>query len=764
MYSVIGKSHPLIDAVDKVTGNHVFGSDFCVSGMLFGAVLRSPLPHAYIRGIDKSAASALKGVRAVVTGKDIEMPHYSVAGVSKLDEQILAFDKVRYVGDEVAVVAADTLDIAQEAAALIKVDYEELPAVFNPEDAMKPGAPIIHEQFGTNIANVMNVKHGDIEKAMNEAAIVVEGEFSSGRVHHAYIEPNAGVASWVGDKITFWLPTQSPVLAKMTYAKALGVRRDQVRVIQLPLGGGFGGKLEYKLHPLCALLSKFSGRPVKMVNTRQDEMTASLPRVPVKLHMHLAVGADGKFLGKKVRLVCDNGAYMNYGIGIQLSATTRNDNLYRINNIQTESFLVYTNAMPTGAFRGFGCPQSHFAQETLIDEAAVKLGIDPAEIRLKNASQKNDVTPHNWWFGSCGLSDCIKQSTEAAGWPNKKREYKLTHNDKWSKGIGIASCLHVSGNRTFLPFFDGSSALVRINEEGRVTIFPGEVDIGQGCKTVFAMIAAEELGIPIGWISVADMDTDTCPHGMGTFGDRVTTLGGNAVRNAAIDARRILFESIAKHLNSLPNQLKVKDGVIYSSNNESISFEEASELASYAQAGATIIGHGSFQPPNVSMVDPVTKVGNVSCAYPFVTQIVELEVNRETGEIRLLNVISSHDLGKAINPMMAEGQVHGAVAMGLGFALYESMMEKNGFVTNQSFKHGYIPRMTDMPNLVSLLIESDDPNGPYGAKGLGEPALTSIAPAVANAIYDAVGVRMHELPITSEKIFVALRQKLHMNK
>ncbi|WP_279009487.1 xanthine dehydrogenase family protein molybdopterin-binding subunit [Synergistes jonesii] len=759
MYRVIGKSHPLIDGVDKVTGRHLFGSDFCMSGMLSGAVLRSHLPHARIRNIDTSEAEKVPGVRAVVTGKDIEMPYYSVAGVKKLDEQILAYDKVRYVGDEIAIAAADTLDAAREAVSKIKVDLEELPAVFDMEEAMLPSAPILHEQFGSNIANVMNVNHGDIERALDEAALVVEGDFSSGRIHHGYIEPNAGVALWAGDKITFWLPTQSPVLARMTYAKALGVRRDQVRVVQLPLGGGFGGKLEYKLHPLCAILSKFTGKPVKIVNTRQEEMDASLPRVPIKLHMQLAVSAKGRFIGKKSRLLCDNGAYMNYGIGIQLSATTRSDNLYRIKNIRTESYLVYTNSMPTGAFRGFGCPQSHFAQETLIDEAAVKLGIDSAELRLMNASQRGDVTPHNWRLGSCGFSDCIKRSVEAAGWHKKKEEYALTRKDKWSKGIGIASCLHVSGNRTFLPFFDGSSALVRISEEGRVIIFPGEVDIGQGSKTLFAMIAAEELGIPVEWISVVDMDTDTCPHGMGTFGDRVTTLGGNAVKNAAIDARRQLFASASKHLHSKPEELRSEDGDIVSENGERIGFAEAAELASYEQAGATIIGRGDFQPPNVSMVDPVTKAGNISCAYPFVTQIVELAVNRGTGEVKLLNIVSSHDLGKALNPMMAEGQVHGAVAMGIGFALCETMIEKNGAVANQSFKHGYMPRATDMPSLTSLLIESNDPNGPYGGKGLGEPALTAIAPAIANAIYDAVGVRMRSLPITPEALLKAIKNK-----
>ena len=760
MNSVIGKSFPLIDSEDKVAGKLVYGSDFALHGMLYGAVLRSPIAHGRISNIDTTKAKQIPGVRAVLTGKDLNLPNYSVAGEKWLDEQLLATDKVRYIGDEVAIVAATSYEIALEALKNIDVEYEEFPAVFDPEEAMKQGALVIHEQFGTNIAREMNVNHGDIERAFKEAEIIVEGEFSTGRVHHGYMEPNAGVADWNGDNVTFWLPTQSPVLARMTYAKALGLDKDKVKVFQLPLGGGFGGKLEYKLHPLCALLSKFSGRPVKMVNTRQDEMTASLPRVPMKIKMQLAVSKEGAFLGKKVKIIADNGAYMNYGPGILLSASTRNDNLYKIKNIKTQGFLVYTNNMPTGAFRGFGCPQSHFAQETLIDEAAVKLGIDPAEIRLINASEKGDVTPHNWHLGSCGLSDCISKSVEAAEWKTKKDLYKKTKDDVWVKGIGIASCLHVSGNRTFLPFFDGSSSEVRINEEGKVTVFPGEVDLGQGSKTVFAMIVAEELSIPLEWISVSDMDTERCPHGMSTFGDRVTTLGGNAARNAAIDARKKMIDVAARKLEVEPTELTLKNAFFQTNDGKSLGFVETAEIASYEKAGATVIGYGSFQPPNVSMVHPETKVGNISCAYPFVTQIVEVAVNNQTGEVKLLEIVSSHDLGKAINPMMAEGQVFGAVAMGIGFALMEAMVEKNGAVCNQSFKHNYMPRTTDMPPLVSLLIESDDPNGPYGAKGLGEPALTAIAPAIANAIYDAVGVRIRSLPINPE----ILLKEIYKNK
>ncbi|MBF7084467.1 xanthine dehydrogenase family protein molybdopterin-binding subunit [Desulfallas sp. Bu1-1] len=761
MGELIGKPVPLIDSVDKVTGKQIYGSDFKLPGMLYGKVLRSPIAHGRILHIDAGRARSLPGVKAVIVGTEIELPNYSVAGEKMLDERLLAKDKVRYRGDEVALIAAVDEDTAEEALSLIKVEYEELPGVFDLEQAMQPDAPLVHDEFGSNIAREMTINHGDIEKAFAEADVIVEGRYETPRVHHGYLEPHAVVAQWdARGKVTFWIPTQSHMLARMTYANALGVGQEQVRVIQLPLGGGFGGKLEYKLHPLCALLARETGRPVKMVNTRTEELMASLPRVPMIIEMQLAARKDGTLLGKKARVLADNGAYMNYGPGILLSATTRSDNLYRIKNIFTKGYLIYTNKVPTGAFRGFGCPQSHFALETMLDKLAVELNMDPAELRLKNASQKGDITPHNWYLGSCGLSDCIKKSVEVAGWSSKRKKYAENKESKLARGIGIACCLHVSGNRTFLPFFDGSSAYVRINEEGRVTVFPGEVDIGQGSKTVFAIIAASELGIPLEWVDVPNLDTDINPHGLGTFGDRVTTLGGNAVKAAAINAREQLLAVAAEELQTPVENLKIENGVIYDCNSDKrISFPEAAQIASYKQAGATIIGKGSFVPPGVTMVHPETKVGNVSCAYPFVTQIAEVEVNRETGQVKLLNIVSAHDLGKAINPLMAEGQVLGAVAQGIGFALTEEMIEEKGIIKNQSFKHYNMPRSVDMPSITSILVESNDPNGPYGAKGLGEPALTAIAPAIANAIYHAVGVRIDTLPITPEKILKALHEK-----
>lgn len=760
MGKLVGRPAPLIDSVDKVNGHLIYGSDFKLPGMLYGKVLRSPIAHGHIVNIDAAKARSLPGIKAIILGNQTELPAYSVAGEKMLDERLLAKDKVRYRGDEVAVVAAVDEEVAEEAIDLINVEYEELQGVFDVEEAMSPDAPLVHEEHGSNIAREITVRHGDIGSAFAQSDVCVEGRYETPRVHHGYMEPHAVVAQWDSSgRVTFWIPTQSPTLARMTYANALGIKREQVRVIQLPTGGGFGGKLEYKLHPLCALLAKETGRPVRMANTRTDEFMATLPRMPMVIEMKLGATHEGLLLAKKSKIIADKGAYLNYGPGILLAAATRADNLYRIKNIFTEAYLVYTNKVPTGAMRGFGCPQSHFAQECLLDRLATALGIDPVELRLKNASRTGDVTSHKWYLGSCGLSECIEKSSEAADWCMKRKRYRAHRQSRYARGIGIACCLHVSGNRTFLPFFDGASAIVRISEDGRVIIFPGEVDIGQGSKTVFAIIAAEELGIPLEWVDVPDLDTDINPHGLGTFADRVTTLAGNAVRAAAIDAREQIMRVAAAELDTPAELLQIEEGIICSKfSEERLAFIEAAQIASYRQAGAAIIGRGSFIPPEVTMVDPETKEGNISCAYPFVAQVAEVEVDKETGQVRVLNIVSAHDLGKAINPLMAKGQIQGAVAQGIGYALMEEMIEEMGVIRNQSFKHYLMPRSVDMPSITPLMIESDDPNGPYGAKGLGEPALTSIAPAIANAIYNAIGVSIETLPITSEKILEALRK------
>lgn len=792
--SQIGRRLPLADAPDKVTGRVVFGADYAVQGMLWGKVLRSPLPHARIRNIDVSRARRVSGVHTVITGRQFDLPNYSVAGQPKLDDRALALEKVRFVGDEVAAVAAYDVDAAEEALDLIEVEYEELVPVYDGRAAIESGAPLIHEQFGTNIATSMEFERGNPRRAFMEADVIVEDEFTTPMVHQGYLEPQSVVAAWQGEKLTLWIPMQTPELARITYANALGIEPDQIRVVQMPMGGAFGGKLEYKLHAVCALLAYKAERPVKMVNTRREEFSSGTPRVPMRMRMKVGAKKDGTILVKDAHLLADNGAYTNYGPGILLSAATRHDSLYRFENIHTRADLVWTNKAGTGCFRGFGNPQSHFAFESILDTLAVELSMDPAELRLKNASQQGDITAHGWVLGSCGLSDCVREATEAIDWAKEwstPRTQRERDGGRFVRGVGLGCCLHVSGNRSFLPYFDGASASLRMNEQGKVLVQVGETDLGQGARTVFAQMVAEELGIPVEWVEVATVDTDISPHGLGTFGDRATTLGGNAVKQAAESAKEKLLAWAAVAMEAREGavsqaaeggggrslrpiepkrrvrkeDLCIKDGVIYlragededEDEDEKIAVPDAARQYSYDHAGGILEAQGSFVVPGVHMVDSDTKYGNISCAYPFVAQVAEVEVDRQTGEVTVLRLSAAHDLGKTINPLLAEGQVQGALAQGLGFAMSEEMIWVDGTVTTDTFRSYHMPRITDMPPTTSAFIESDDPHGPYGAKGLAEPALTPTAPAIANAVYHAVGVRIKDLPITPHKVLTGLR-------
>ncbi|HHY37454.1 MAG TPA: xanthine dehydrogenase family protein molybdopterin-binding subunit [Clostridia bacterium] len=753
----VGKGIPSIVAAEKVTGKMVFGTDFALPGMLYGKVLRSTVPHARIKRIDTTKAERLLGVKAVITGADCPEHKYTVAGQPVADMTILAREKVYYVGDEVAAVAAISEDIAEEALELIEVEYEELPAVFDPEEAMKEGAPILHEELGSNIASHLDFVRGDPDEGFASSDAIVEGHFETQMVHQCYLEPHGAVAAWSGSgKLTMWIPTQSATLCRMTYAKALGLDPKDVRIIQLPLGGAFGGKLEYKLHPIVALLAKKAGAPVKLVNSRRDEFLAGTPRVPMKFYVRLGGKKDGTFTAKEMRIIAGNGAYTYYAPPILVSAATRHDCLYRIKNIRTKAWAVYTNQPATSCFRGFGNPQSHFAFESTIDMLAHELGIDPLEIRLRNASQSGDVTAHGWKMYSVGLTDCLKKSAEALGWEEKKK------NKKPYRGVGIASCLHVSGNRSFLPFFDGSGAMVRVDGDCHVTVYSGEPDVGQGLRTTFAQIAAEELGIPPWDIEVALVDTEISPHGLGTYADRATTLGGNAVRIAAMDAKRQLRETAAQILGIAAGEISFGDGMFYSSDDpeRKVSLAETARKASYLRGGAPIVGHGTFIPPDVVMIDPKTKYGNISCAYPFAVHAVEVEVDPETGNVKVLKFAAAHDLGYAINPLASEGQIEGGGTQGIGYALREELVTGSLGTENASFRAYEIPRASEMPEFVPILVESNDPNGPYGAKGLGEPALNATAAAIANAIFDAVGIRVTRIPVTPERMLNLLNEKL----
>jgi len=750
-FFLVGHSVPLIDAQEMAMGLTEFVSDIKLPGMLCGRILRSPHPHARILHIDTSRAKRVPGVKAVITFDDTPKAPF---GPKTEDWTILAGDKVRFVGDEVAGVAAVDEDTAEEALSLIAVDYEELPAVFDPMEAMQPGAPLIHDR-DRNILDVFTLARGDVDLAFEESDIVHSERYQTTQVYQAYLEPMACVTQMdPSGKITFYVATQIPSMTRITYSKALGLPLEKVRVVVPHYGGAFGAKMETNLHLVAAILSQKTGKPLRMVNPREDDFIAGNPRVPMYIDLKIGAQKDGTLTGKEVRVVGAAGARAVYAQIVVATACYRIDSLYHFRNLRTEGLTVYTNTIPTSCCRGFGNAQMTFAVESSLDMIAEAIGMDPAELRIKNGLKTGEISIHGWNIESSGLEECVKKATERSQWKEKRATKRFAH------GIGLACCNHVSGNRAFAREFDGGAGIVRIGREGKVLVYHGESNAGQGQRTIFAQIVAEELGIPLELVEVARVDTDVSPFGMGSFGSRGTVFGGNGVKAAAADAKRQIFELAAELLKADPSLLGAKDGKIFviGSPDKYIPFQKLAETALFKRAGAPIVGTGFWAPDTVPP-DPETKYGNISPAYPFACHIAEVQVDTETGQVHLINFVAAHDVGRAINPQATEGQIQGGVAMGIGWALTENMVVEKGKLLNPNFLDYVIPGPLDLPPIEPILVEPIDPNGPFGAKGIGEPALNPAAAAVANAIYDATGVRINELPITPEKILISLKAK-----
>lgn len=752
--SVVGKSVLRADAIAKATGKAVYFSDFKLPGMLYGQVLRSPLPHARIKSIDTSAAASLPGVIAVITAKDAPGIKF---GHNVPDELIFADDKVRYIGDEVAAVAAVDLDTAREAAELIKVDYEELPAVFELEKAVAENAPRIHDTAG-NIASSSFVERGEVDKLFAEADYVFADTFRTSQVHPAYMEPFISIASWEGDKLQVWAPFQNPFVMRNMIAKGLGISPSKIRLFhQLEIGGAFGGKLDSKLPFIAALLAKKAGKPVRVMNEKEEELSgASRMRVNTIIKLETAVKKDGTLLAKKVDILADNGAYSGQAPKIVCTnMAIRSDNLYRLQAVRTRARLVYTNKIPTGAFRGYGNPQMHFAVESQMDMIAEKLGMDPIELRLKNAVRTGDVTVHGWDITSGGLTECLEKARLESSWVSKKAAKQK------KRGLGVACMIHVSGNRGGEDFH-GSEAIVRLQADGKVQIICGEVEIGQGSWTVLSQIAAEELGVDLDQVDWIRSDTDSAPFIYGAFSSRTTHIAGNAVRQAARLVKEKVLQQAAEMLKVPQENLRIKDGIVGVTSHDdnhilpgkTLTLAEVAKAHQFSKGGSTILAHGRWDPDTVLLGSD--KYGNISSGYPFGAQIAEVEVDTDTGEVKVLKIVAAHDLGKTINPVLAEGQVEGGVAQGLGYALMEEIKYKDGRVVNASLLDYQLPTMLDVPPIQTVLVESNEPQGPFGAKGLGEPTIIPVAPAIANAIYDAVGVRLTSMPFSAQKILEAL--------
>lgn len=747
----VGRRVPKLDAPAKVTGQVVYGHDMKLPRMLHGKILRSKHAHARILNIDTSRAKALPGVKAVITAEDT--PEIWIGWAR--DHPVLKSGKVRSIRDEIAAVAAVDEYTAQEALELIKVEYEELPGVFDPEEAIKPGAPIIHEEAPNNIQEKMRQSyfHGDVHQGFAESDVVIEDRLRLPFVTHCCMGTCFCLASFSpsGD-LTVWSSTQMPFLYQRDLSMALGIPATKIRVIKVTMGGAFGSKLDtYPFEPICILLAQKTGCPVRITFTREEEFIASPTRQPVICDIKSGAKKDGTLMARQVSMILDNGAYSSWGATTPLVMMQSISSLYRVPNVKYDVVVAYTNNPYSGAMRGYGNPQATFVIECHMDMLAHELGMDPMEFRLKNANQPGDVTGQGVKITTCGLTECIERAADSVSWMEKRAK-------PGNRGVGMAAMIHVGGGARIYAS-DGCGSTVKVDDFGKVTLVTGSTDMGQGSETVLAQIVAEELGVPVENVTVINTDTDITPWDVGAHASRTTFIAGNSARLAAADAKRQILEAAAQNIGEDVEDLDMKDGKIFRKGEpeEWIPFAKMVRSKHFRPDGDVILAKGWYEPPTERQDKEFR--GNISATYAFAAQAVEVEVDMETGEVTVLKIAAAHDVGRAINPMAVEGQIHGGVSMGLGYGLYEELVVQEGEVLNPNFADYALPTALDMPPIESIIIETDDPAGPFGAKGMAEPACIPTAPAIVNAVYDAVGVRIRDLPITPEKVLNALKEK-----
>jgi 4-hydroxybenzoyl-CoA reductase subunit alpha len=754
-YKVINTPVHNVDGIAKVTGRATYTFDVKLPGMLYGKILRSPHAHAKILNIDAGRALALPGVKAVVSGKDTLGVKQGIwRRYSELcDEQILPLEKVRYIGEPVAAVAAVTEEIAEQALDLIDVDYEVLPGVFDPMEAIDKGAPQIHDGADRNINVTRHIEWGDVEEAFEQSDYVREDWFKCSAQAHMCMETRCAVASYTPDgKLTVHTSTQSPYYVQGLLSGVVGLRESDIRVIAHYVGGGFGGKFELDAAQFCSsVLSMKLCRPVKIVFTREEDFIASKRRTPMYYYVRTGVKKDGTFMARETRVFTDGGAYTGMGATALYLTGFFHSFPYKWNGYRYDGFRVYTNTLPSTSMRGFGAPQGMFCSETQIDIIAKELGIDRIEIRRKNAHTPNYEIPGQATIASCGLSECLDKIER---WI--KSRGKLPPN----RGIGISSYGFMSGGifNWFDTPYSFSSAVVTINYDGKVDLHVGCQDIGQGSNTTMAIICAEELGVRMEDIRVHSGDTSECPPDLGAWGSRQTLMAGNATKMAAADAKRQLLEFAAAKLH--PNvvyDLDIKDRWVHlvARPERGLDYFEVVKEALRGKAGQRIVGRGFYTPHRKGMISP---------AYSYGVQALEIEADPETGKIKLINCVTAHDCGQPINPLGLQGQLEGAISMAAGYGFLEDMPMEDGKILNPNLVDYKIIRAPEMPETEVIEVETFEPEGPFGAKEAGEGLTNPTAAALGNAIYDALGINVKQLPITPEKIVNALREKANQEQ
>jgi 4-hydroxybenzoyl-CoA reductase subunit alpha len=747
----IGVSLPRLDAHAKVTGQALFTDDLALPGMLYGALLRSPHPHARIKRIDTSRARALPGVKDVIVGADtprIQFGNWRLVPETQ-DELPLAVDKVRFVGDEVAAVCALDPGTAERACALIDVEYEPLPAVYDPAEAIAPGAPVLHAPFPTNVSLERKIAYGDVDGGFARAAYVREDEFRVQPVSHAYMEPCSTLAAPdEGGRITLWTSTQTPYIVQCLLATTLGLPENHVRVIKLNVGGGFGGKMELRTWDFCAAFMALRlGRPVKFTLSRQDELAYGRRRHAMILRSKIGFTQDGLITAKEFDVLLDGGGYNAMGPTAAFLCGNFGAMLYRYPAYRYRGRHVYTSKPPAAAMRGFGAPQALWVTENQMNLAAEELDIDPIELRLRNAMESGDEIPEVATVSTCGFKESLVKAREMSGW-TEKRKLRTP-----GRGIGVGCFSFITGGvfNWFNTKYNFSSCEVRLFEDGTAHLLTMACDIGQGSDMVLRQILAAELGIGIEKIRLTAADTAITPKAdLGTWGSRVTFMVGNAVIDAARKLEAMLIPVLFAEydLNQIHDVGFGGDRVfVRAKPSRGMSLGECAYKALRARRGEPLTAFGSYTPRNKGLVTP---------AFSFGTQVAEVRVDEETGVTTVDKLYTAHDCGTPINPRMVEGQLEGSIHMALGYALSEELSMKDGVTLNTSFLDYKIPAAEDMPASVSAHIETYEPDGPFGAKEAGEGMVSPTAPAIGEAVHHAIGVRIKDLPITPERVLRAL--------
>ncbi len=786
-WQCVGKPEPKVDAIKLVQGSPAFAADFERRDLLIAKVLRSPFAHALIRNIDVTQALALPGVAAVLTWKDIPRVAFSTAGQSDpipgpLDTFSLDY-KVRFVGDRVAMVAAETEEIAQKALELIRVDYEPLPTVLDPAEAMKPGAPIVHDEkeyvhFAEsdptrNLAAKIRIDIGDVERGFSEADYIFEDDYEVSKVQQAHIEPHVVITYWDEDhRLVIRTSTQVPYHVRRQLAPVLGLPIKRIRVIKPRIGGGFGGKQEVLIEDVAAHLTIATGRPVLYEYTREEEFIAARSRHPMRFHLKTGVKKDGTITANSMYVLSDTGAYGCHALtvtgntGHKSMALYVGDGIYRKSpNIRFYADIVYTNHPPAGAFRGYGVPQGFWAVDRHMEKIAHALGLDPLEFRLKNALRAGELHPFStaWSEGreprpeviqTCGLEECVRRGKAAIGWDKKfkKPEWKQVPGKPHLRR-GIVAAMVMQG--TAIPYLDMGSASIKMNEDGSFNLLVGATDLGTGSDTVLAQMAAEVLGVPLEDIIVYSSDTDFTPFDKGAYASSTTYISGGAVVRAAqqvaerIRARaaRILNErtpSSAGETPVRPEDIRLFDRKATAPDGRFVSLAEIGHHALHHADQEQIMGVGSFMSP----VAPP----------PFAAQFAEVIVDVETGQVIVTHLVTAVDSGVIVNPLTASGQIEGGMAQALGYAICEEMQyDQDGRPYERSFRDYHIFQAHEMPELTTIFVETFEPTHPFGVKAVAEIPMDGIAPAVGNAVFNACGVDVKDLPITPEKVWRLLR-------